>query len=146
MGITQGPTFQEVTFSRWTAWTTPTNIQDGDKNPRSEGGRRKMPCRGNFILFEIYKLLLWAGDLGQWRIVNSKWEYSAFCSTVPLLYYKRASSVCIKSRRVGLNHRPADYESAALPLSYAGIYLRSNRKIFVPDGIMRMRTRQAFKM
>ena len=24
------------------------------------------------------------------------------------------------SRRVGLNHRPADYESAALPLSYAG--------------------------
>ena len=25
------------------------------------------------------------------------------------------------SRRVGLNHRPADYESAALPLSYAGI-------------------------
>ncbi len=25
------------------------------------------------------------------------------------------------SRRVGLNHRPADYESAALPLSYAGL-------------------------
>jgi hypothetical protein len=30
------------------------------------------------------------------------------------------------SRRVGLNHRPADYESAALPLSYAGIIWKDN--------------------
>ena len=34
------------------------------------------------------------------------------------------------SRRVGLNHRPADYESAALPLSYAGsIGVRGNFRI-----------------
>ena len=37
------------------------------------------------------------------------------------------------SRRVGLNHRPADYESAALPLSYAGpgryVY-RSNARMY----------------
>ena len=30
------------------------------------------------------------------------------------------------SRRVGLNHRPADYESAALPLSYAGSTWKEN--------------------
>ncbi len=30
-----------------------------------------------------------------------------------------------QSRRGGSNPRPADYESAALPLSYAGLYICS---------------------
>ena len=43
------------------------------------------------------------------------------------------------SRRVGLNHRPADYESAALPLSYAGLRGDEKRNLGRKNSISVMR-------
>jgi hypothetical protein len=42
-------------------------------------------------------------------------------STMEILNLETSGSLIKWSRRSGLNGRPADYESAALPLSYAGI-------------------------
>ena len=44
------------------------------------------------------------------------------------------------SRRVGLNHRPADYESAALPLSYAGLRGYEKRNLGSKNSVSLVKT------
>jgi hypothetical protein len=68
---------------------------------------------------------VWYSDKGATLLTKSE-TFAAACQSLSVAgYVEPQNLVGIWSRRSGLNGRPADYESAALPLSYAGFRARS---------------------